>query len=251
MRQQSLNLNDDCLPPWIMRHAADPGSFARSVLGWTPDEKQLMVLRTTSRRVVLNCARAWGKSTVTATRIVHLTVMRPGRTAVIISENLSQTGEVFMKIDGFLEQLGITARGEPGKQLARRLPNGSRILGIAAREAAVRSYHGDFVFIDEAARIEDDVIDAFTPVLMARRGDLWMASTPKGKRGRFWEIWTYGKNWLKVSVPVSENPRIAAEFVEQCREEKGDDWVKRELGCQFVESGVEALSLEDVDAVLI
>ena len=113
-----------------MRHAADPGSFARSVLGWTPDEKQMTVLRTTSRRVVLNCARQWGKSTVTATRIVHLTVMRPGRTALIISENLSQTGEVFMKIDGFLEQLGIKARDEPAKKLARQLPNGSRIVGL-------------------------------------------------------------------------------------------------------------------------
>ena len=59
--------------------------------------------------------------------------------------------------------------------MARRLPNGSRIVGIAAREAAVRGYTADFVFLDEAARIPDEVIDAFAPVIAVRNGDWWMA----------------------------------------------------------------------------
>ena len=246
-----MDLNDD-LPDWLMRHAVDAGSFADEALGWVPDEKQLMVLRTTSKRVVLNCSRAWGKSTVTATRIVHLTVMRPGRVAIIISENMAQTAEFFQKIDGFLERLGIRAKAEQGKALARRLPNGSRIVGLAAREEAVRGYQADFVFIDEAARIEDEVIDAFTPVLAARRGDLWMASTPRGKRGRFWEIWTYGdSDWLKVSVPASENARLDRKLVEKCRREQGDGFVRQEFGCEFIENGVELLSMENVDEVML
>jgi len=41
------------MDPELM-HAADPGEFARSFLGWTPDARQLMVFRTSSRRVILN-----------------------------------------------------------------------------------------------------------------------------------------------------------------------------------------------------
>src|SRR5882757_194504 len=114
---------------------------------------------------------------------------------------MSQTGEFFQKLDRFLGVLGIKAKGEAGKPMARCLPNGSRIVGIVAREAAVRGYTADFIFLDEAARMSDEVIDAFAPVIAVRKGDWWMASTPHGKRGRFWEIWTYGEgaDLLKVS----------------------------------------------------
>jgi len=44
------------MDPELM-HAADPGEFARSFLGWTPGARQLMVLRTSPRRVILNCSR--------------------------------------------------------------------------------------------------------------------------------------------------------------------------------------------------
>ena len=43
----------------------------------------------------------------------------------------------------------------------------------------MRGYTADFVFIDEAARIADEVIDAFIPVIAVRRGDVWMASRKK------------------------------------------------------------------------
>src|SRR5450432_2399842 len=235
----------------LLRYAADVGAFAQERLKWNPDEKQMRVLRTRARRVLLNCSRQWGKTTVAVTKVVHLAVMRSGQTMLIISENMSQTSEFFQKVDEFLERLGIRARREVGKTLARRLPNGSRIIGIAAREAAVRGYTADFVFIDEAARIKDEVIDALTPVIAVLRGDVWIASTPKGKRGRFWEAWAYGQgeDLLKVSAPASENPRIDAALVEQCRAEKGEDYVRREFGCEFVENGVELMNLENVDSI--
>lgn len=244
--------NSSRLPAGLLRYGADVGAFARERLKWNPDEKQMMVLRTRARRVLLNCSRQWGKTTVAATKVLHVALMRRRRTILVISENMSQTSEFFQKIDEFLERLGIKAKREAGKTLARRLPNGSRIIGLAAREAAVRGYTADFVFIDEAARIKDEVIDALSPVIAVRRGDVWIASTPRGKRGRFWEAWAYGtgEDLLKVSAPASENPRIDPELVERCRQEKGEDYVKREFGCEFVENGVEMMSLEDVDSIV-
>ena len=141
------------LPARLLRYAVDVGAFAEKVLKWKPDAKQMMVLRTRARRVLLNCSRQWGKTTLAATKMVHLAVMRPGKTILVFSENMSQTGEIFQKIDDFLERLSIPTRGVPGKKLARRLPNGSRIIAVAAREAAARAYTADFIFIDEAARI--------------------------------------------------------------------------------------------------
>ena len=76
----------------------DAAEFARRFLGWTPDPKQALVLSSHSRRVIMNCARQWGKSTVAATKIVHVALTRPGSTVLIVSENLDQTEGVFRKI---------------------------------------------------------------------------------------------------------------------------------------------------------
>jgi hypothetical protein len=46
-------------------HALDPVAFARERLGFTPDPVQARVLQPHVRRGLLNCAREWGKSSVT------------------------------------------------------------------------------------------------------------------------------------------------------------------------------------------
>ena len=256
----------------VSSYAFDALGFAKRFLHWTPDPKQELVLSSNSRRVILNCARQWGKSTLAAAKIVHVTITRPGAVALIVSENLDQTDWVFQKIDRFLRQLGITQQQRPLPKAAsqpppatlscaglskanhrRHLQNGSMIIGIAAREEAVRSYTADLVFFDEAARIDDDVIDALEPALAVRNGDLWMASTPRGRRGRFFEAWSYGEegpDLLKVRVPASENPRITPSFVERIRREKGDDYARQEFDCEFVETGVNLMSLDDIDKLL-
>ena len=112
----------------------------------------------------------------------------------------------------------------------------------------------DFVFVDEAARIPDAVIDGFDPTGAVRRADWWMASTPKGKRGRFWELWEYGEegpDLLKVRATVEENPRIDPKYLARVRREKGEDYMRQEFGCEFVETGVELLSLDAVDGLVI
>ena len=78
----------------LVEHTADAVVFARELLHWEPDAKQALVLSSTARRVILNCSRQWGKTTVAATKMVHVAVTRPGRTALIVCENLAQTGGV-------------------------------------------------------------------------------------------------------------------------------------------------------------
>jgi hypothetical protein len=237
----------------VRAHLFNAAGFARAVLGWTPDAKQAQVLSAGSRRVILNCSRQWGKSTVAAAKLVHVACMRPGSLSVIVSENMSQTAEVFQKIDRFFGEVGVAVKGERGQKFARVLPNRSRVIGLAAREEAVRGYTADFVFLDEAARVPDEVIDALLPVIALRNGDWWMASTPMGRRGRFYEAWAHqsGPDVLKVSAPWTENARMAPGFVERMREERGDAFVQQEFECQFVESGTYLLDQDHVDPIFV
>jgi hypothetical protein len=235
----------------VLAHSFNAAEFAREVLGFIPDEKQALVLRSGARRGVLNCCRQWGKSSVAAAKLVHVACTRPASSSVVVSENLSQTAELFRKIDRFLSPLGLVVKGERGKKIARVLPNGSRIFGLAAREEAVRAYTADFVFIDEAARVEDEVIDALTPLIAVRNGDWWMASTPTGRRGRFYEMWAYekGPDLLKVSAHWRENSRITEAYIERVRESRGDAFLQQEFCCEFVENGQFLLTDDHVRAI--
>jgi hypothetical protein len=47
------------------------------------------------------------------------------------------------------------------------------------------------ILIDEAARVDDAMYKALRPMLAVGQGDLWLMSTPYGKRGFFYECWEH------------------------------------------------------------
>jgi hypothetical protein len=92
------------------------------------------------------------------------------------------------------------------------------------------------LLIDEASRVEDELYKALRPMLAAGDGDLWLMSTPWGKRGFFYETWEYGGDeWMRVRVPGVECPRISKEFLEEERRVQGV-WFPQEYLCEFMDN---------------
>ena len=76
--------------------------------------------------------------------------------------------------------------------------------------------------IDEAARVEDDLMAALRPMLATVDGSLLALSTPFGKRGWFYEAWSEGgEDWHRVRVPASACGRLSAEFLAEERKALG------------------------------
>ena len=102
------------------------------------------------------------------------------------------------------------------------------------------------MLIDEAAVVGDAMYKALRPMLAVGQGDLWLMSTPFGRRGLFWEAWAQGgRRWERISVPATECPRIPRDFLEEERATMGDRWYRQEYLCEFEEtmSGVFAREL--------
>jgi len=163
----------------------DIADFARARLDFQPDEKQLAVLRG-SRRGIVNCTRQWGESTVTAAKAVHRAHTQPGSLTLALSPSARQSGEFLRKAEHFVRRLGIKPRGDGDNELSIAFPNDSRIVGLAGNETTVRGFSAvSLLLIDEAARVDDELYRAMRPVLAVCNGDLWLMSTPNGKRGFF------------------------------------------------------------------
>jgi hypothetical protein len=213
----------------------DIAEFARTRLGFQADEKQISVLRG-GRRGIVNCTRQWGKSTITAVKAVHRAHTEPGSLTLALSPSGRQSGEFLRKAEEFVRRLGIKPRGDGDNELSIAFPNGSRIVGLPGNETTVRGFSAvSLLLIDEAARVEDDLYRAMRPVLAVCNGDLWLMSTPNGKRGFFWEEWDHGtEQWERISVGAPDCPRISAPFLAE-ELAKGDNWYRQEYLCEFVD----------------
>ena len=228
-------------------------------LGFAPDATQRKVLNSESRWGILNCTRQWGKSTVSAAKAVHRALTTEGSLVIVVSPTSRQSGEMVRKAAEFVRRLRIRPKGDGDNEISLAFPNGSRIVGLPGTEATVRGFSAvSMLLVDEASRVSDELYLAVRPMLAVSEGELWLMSTPFGKRGFFWEAWEHGgPGWERVRAPATECPRIPKEFLEEERATMSDRWFRQEYLCEFedVVSGVfgrEAVDRafrEDVEAL--
>jgi hypothetical protein len=218
------------------RKETSVSAFAREKLGFEPDEKQRAVLDSVAKRGILNCTRQWGKSTVTAAKAVHRAWSEPGSLVLVASPSERQSAEFLRKAAGFVRRLGIPVRGQP---ISLVLPNASRIVGLPATEGTVRGFSAvSLLLIDEASRVPDALYKSLRPVMAVAKGDMWLMSTPYGKRGFFYEEWAHGgKRWERVLALATECARIPAEFLDEERASLGGEWFAQEYMGEFVDNG--------------
>ena len=224
-------------------HMVDRVAFARDLLQFEPESPlQESALRSWSRRIIFNCNRQWGKSTICAIRVLHRAWFWPGSVILLVSRAHAQSGGLLVKVREFLEILGVPQRKRRGDGVNRqsvKLPNGSLIVALPGGQKPPRSYSSvAMVVIDEAAMVPDPVHDAVAPTLVRTNGELILSSTPMGKRGAFFRIWKYGgAEWLKVFGPVDEaRPgKLSKAFLEAEKERGGQDLFEQEFLCHFLD----------------
>ena len=230
----------DCVEQMMRVAAAGPLTFAREFLGFFPDEAQAAVMSKAPNfmELVLNCSRQWGKSTIVAVLLVHRMLTEAGVTVLVVGPGARQSGETVQKVKGFLRVLGIKTRGDGTNRDSVVLPNGSRIVGLPAKEANIRGFSAVSVLvIEEAARVPDDVCMALLPALTVSNGDLIVLSTPWEKRGFFYRMATEdAEGRLRHTGPVTECRRVSEELLEKERN-RGDAYFRREYLCEFLETG--------------
>jgi hypothetical protein len=210
--------------------------FARQRLDFEPDPHQTRVLMSTANRAILNCTRQWGKSTVCAIKALHRALYTPGKDVVIACPSQRQSAEFLNKVSAFLQILDIPRKGDGRNRHSLKLPNESRIIALPGQlQQTVRGFSAlSLLIIDEAAQVTDTLYLALRPMLAVGRGDLWLLSTPYGKRGFFYRAWTEaGHRWERFTVPATECPRISPEFLQEEREAGGARYFGQEYLCEF------------------
>lgn len=230
--------------------ALDRVSFASS-LGLDPDPWQERLLRSTSPRVLLNCSRQSGKSTMSGVMALHRALYFPDSLVLCLAPSERQSKELFAKVADSYRRLRGTPAPASDRKLGMHLPNGSRIEALPGSEKTVRGFSGtSLLIVDEAARVDDELYYAVRPMLAVSGGSLMMLTTPYGKRGAFFEEWTGGRGWDRYEVPAAECPRITPGFLDEEREAL-PSWVYRqEYECSFEDTEDQIFTHEMVQAAV-
>ena len=216
--------------------------------GLEPDPWQADVLHSTAPRILLNCCRQSGKSTVTAFLAVHTAHYQPKSLVLLLSPTLRQSGELFKKALDIHRSLIDPIATEAESALRLELKNGSRIISLPGKEMTVRGYSGvQLLAVDEAARVPDELYYSIRPMLAVSGGRLMGLSTPFGTRGWWYDSWKSSESWERYKVPAANCPRIASEFLEEERRVLGEWWFGQEYDCEFLDAETQPFGREDVD----
>lgn len=204
------------------------------------DEWQRRVLQSRSNRIILNCCRQAGKTTVAALMALHRVLYFPGSLVLIVSPSLRQSSEMFRRVMHYYNMLpDADSLSSPERESALRVEfsNGSRVLSLPGQESTLRGYSSvDLLIADEAARIPDELYYSVRPMLAVSGGRLIVISTPYGKRGFFYDIWTNDKGWEKIMITADDCPRIPREFLQEEKASMPTHWFLQEYYCQFIDT---------------
>ena len=227
--------------------ALDVSVFAERSLGFEADPEQKKILQSSSKRIILNCCRQFGKSTLGAILSLHRSIYHPGSLTLLLSPSLRQSQELFRKVSGMVRITKTMPRLIEDSKLFLTLENRSRIVSLPGSEGTVRGYsEASLIVLDESAQVEDELYKAIRPTLAVSGGSLVLLSTPRGRRGHFHRIWSDGASWEKYEVKADRCLRIPREFLEEEKIALGDAWYSQEYFCEFIAEAGGIFSLEDI-----
>jgi hypothetical protein len=222
--------------------------LARRV-GIDPDPWQTKALRSSSPRVLLNCCRQSGKSTVAGLLALHAALYRPRSTTLLVSPSQRQSTELFRKVLAAYRHLSRPIPSEAENAMSLLLDNGSRVVSLPGNESSIRAFTADLLIVDEASRVPDDLYVAVRPMLAVSGGRLLALSTPQGVSGWWAEAWHSPDAWERYDVPAASCPRIDPSFLEEERLALGEWRYAQEYECKFMDDEWSIFSAEAIAAL--
>ena len=220
--------------------------FARSLGIKKLDEWQSRVLTSKSNRIILNCSRQSGKSTVTAILAVHHAIFYENSMVIVISRTWAQSREIFKTMSDFYKSVPYAPAATQDTAHSLELSNGSRIVALSGQQPdSLRGYAGtSLLIVDEASHVLEETYDVARPTLAVSGGRVILLSTPHGRRGFFYEAFMdatdrYRENiegWEAASVTADEVPRIKPSFLEQEKKKFPEWFFNQEYFCAFLDN---------------
>lgn len=221
------------------------------VQGFTPHEKQIPIIDACfddSIKYVVGCTgRQFGKTFMSINILLKWVLEDNNSVAMFVSPVFSQAKKVFSEMTNAIAGTGITTAINKS-DLFIKFINGSIIyFRSAEREDTLRGYTLDYLVVDEAAYIKDNVWSTvLRPTVLVRGKKVLFISTPKGKNW-FYEVSTRGENddypqYQTFRGTSFDSPFISAEELNEAKMSLPPSIYQQEILAEFISDGGEVFS---------
>lgn len=179
---------------------------------------------------LLCTGRRVGKTTILAKKAIDYMYRNPNSPVIIISLTEDQA-QIILSMALFYAQETypkLLGRGKDKPQMKQLIFNGGKMLIRPAGNTgdSIRGFEGGILIVDEASRMPESFWIASKPILLTTAGKMWIASTPFGCKGYFWERYNEAVN-LKTPDARFKVFEISTEEVMQKRA-ISEDWTKEQ-----------------------
>lgn len=214
---------------WQRLAEADPAAASRLLQQlrgklWVPHEGgQHAIVSSDARFRILRAGRRWGKTELAAHEIIMAAIRGEHQMVWWVSESDKNVRRGYRKVLQQLPRdlLAAPPPSESSNDRILRFKNGSTVEFYTAGSPDSLVGEGlDFLVVDEAALIDDNVwFQRLRPTLADKKGRALIISTPRG-RNWFWKLWTRGQrggdyaSWHYTSY---DNPTIDHAEIEDAR----------------------------------
>jgi len=219
-----------------------------TVQGFTPTTKQREIIDaclSKDIKYIVGCfGRQAGKSFTAMNLLLKWSLEDNGSVAMWVSPVYSQAKKVFTELTNTIAGTGLT-KSVNKSELTITFINGSVIyFRSGEREDTLRGYTLNYLVVDEAAYIKDNVwIEVLRPTVLVNGKKVLFISTPKGKnwfhqvalRGMSDEYPTY-KTFFATSF---DTPFITPEELEEAKMSLPETIYKQEILAEFIDDGGE------------
>jgi len=211
-----------------------------------PCQKGKVDLIMDERKVILMEGRQQGKTVTAAACILHYTIFQEDKTVAIMANKASAAREVLNRYQIMYENLPLWM--QQGVRVWNKgdveLENNSKVLSAATTASAIRGKSVNWLYIDEAAIIPNNIADEFFtsvyPTISAgETTKILLTSTPLGYN-HFWKFWNEsekGTNGFKnLFIPYYEIPGRDEKWLEEQKGLLGEVKFNQEVLCEFLGS---------------
>jgi len=221
------------------------------VEGFTPHADQSkkldIILNGTQKYISLITGRQWGKSVVGENLLLKWALENADAVCMWVSPVYSQAKKVFTELVAALGDTGLTTDTNKS-ELFIKFINGTIIyFRSGERPDTLRGYTLDYLIIDEAAFIKDEVWNqVLKQTVLVRGKKVLFLSTPKGKNWLY-NIYVRGLNtdeptYISLHGTSYDTPYITEVELLEAKLSLPDNIYRQEILAEFIDDGGEVFN---------
>jgi len=245
--------------------AKDPCIWAKNFLGAETRVYQTLILRDPSLRKVLRAGRRLGKTFSMAIYLLHYSYTHKDGRSLVIAPMKSHVELIYQEIIRLASKNEVVSnsiiRKVTSPQFMIQFSNGSTIrfftsgMRSGGKSDVARGQEAHVIVLDEMDYMHADDLDALYAMLQKTAEDqpdkvLIGASTPTGRRERFWE-WCRSDRFKEFWFPSYANPFFSKEQEDEFREQYSEIGYRHEIEADWGEDAEGVYPRKFVDKAFI